>query len=183
VAIKCPFHVIAVEEEALSDALTRATVVPIVDDLLPALRQAAAALLATAPLAVVRATLLALLAEEPAEQPATTPTRTAAPAVPKSKSTVATWDTVRRRVRAAMKQRRMDFAELGRQVQVSEITVRKSLSHRSPTSHALAQRLEAWLDGPAPEVAAKAAPFRGSSNGADTGTGTTAPPSTTTMSP
>jgi hypothetical protein len=66
-----------------------------VDDPLPVLRQAAAALLATAPLAVVRAILRALLAEEIEEQPVAAQVRTATPVVPTPQSTAAVWDTGR----------------------------------------------------------------------------------------
>jgi len=65
-----------------------------VDDPLPALRQAAAALLAIAPLPVVRATLQALLAEETARQPAHPQNRTA----PTASSS---WLALRRQVRKA----------------------------------------------------------------------------------
>ena len=134
---------------------------------LAALRQAAAVLLAEAPLPVVRATLRALLTDTEAP-----PARAAAPpqpqepkrprpkATPRPKPTDGEWDTRRREIRAAMLDRGVGYNDLAERFGVAVSTLRHALGRREPPTKVMRQRLEAWLESePAPAVAAEA-PFR-----------------------
>jgi hypothetical protein len=134
---------------------------------LAVLRQAAAVLLAEAPLPVVRATLRALLADTEA-----LPTRATAPpqpqdpkpkATPRPKPTDGEWDTRRREIRAAMLDRAVSYNDLAERFGVAVSTLRHALGRREPPTRTMRQRLEAWLESePASAVAER--PFR--ANGA-----------------
>jgi hypothetical protein len=138
-------------------------------DPLSALREAAIVLLAAAPLPVVRATLRALLADtEPtaaqpparAEKSPLRPPQGAKPTRPKAPAqSDGTWDARRREIRAAMIERQLSYPALAQQFGVATRTLHHALGRRQPPTVAMRQRLEAWLDAPAPEVAAEP-PFR-----------------------
>jgi hypothetical protein len=135
-----------------------------------ALREAATALLAEAPLPVVRATLRALLDGADAE-----PRRTSAlPASPQMtrptklkqtppKRSDGAWDARRREIRAAMQERDVGYADLAKQLRVTVKVLHHALGRRQPPAQALQRQLEAWLATSAPAVAAEP-PFR--TNGA-----------------
>jgi hypothetical protein len=136
---------------------------------LAALRQAATVLLAEAPLPVVRATLLALLADTEASPakaatPPQEPKQPQAKATPRPKPTDNTWDERRREIRAAMIERGVGYNDLAAQFGVAVRTLRHALGRREPPTKVMRQRLDAWLASEqAPAVAADA-PFR--ANGA-----------------
>lgn len=162
---------------------------------LSALRQAATALINTAPAPTVLAALQALLADPAFAADAPVLPRRPAQSAPESaiartpvlpvlrpardKPTARAnaaaapsdpeWDVLRSSVRQAMAARGLDFAGLGQAIRRSEIAVRIALGSRKPARPVVQTRLREWLTNGAagaPEVAAQPIPFRRSRSGA-----------------
>jgi hypothetical protein len=133
---------------------------------------AAAALLPTAPIAVIKRILRMLLdSEAPAAagpDARTLPTPARSPSPHRRKSTNrtpvdSTWEELRQQARTAMQERGVSYAQLAAAIGCAEGTVRVSLHRRQPASGPVQRGLRAWLkaNGPeASEVAAPEPPFR-----------------------
>jgi hypothetical protein len=144
-------------------------------DSLTALRQAATALIGVAAAPTVLAALRMLLdgtetafEERPAEKQAT-PSVPPRPAPRATAPLDATWDTDRKKFRAAMLERNVGYPALAETVGVSRNTLQNTLGKRASPTHALRARLTTWLQTELAPVVATAEPtFRltGRGNGA-----------------
>lgn len=127
-------------------------------DHLTSLRQAATALISTAAAPVVLAALRTLLSDPEFAWGANdlpTPTVSAAASADDPE-----WEPLRQRVREAKAVRHITTQGLADELGLAYSTLDNALHARRPPTKALQQRLEDWVNTPAPEVAALRTTFR-----------------------